>query len=127
MALPELRWYASDGVTALATLDLQPVGPGEDYATKYGAAVDFVVKNDGALSLTVTVEILQVAGYPIHEYLRIAAGEVTPGAYVDYLTDPLALGTLAAGASARVWVDVIVPPGADRAYGELANLRALGV
>ena len=128
MATPELRWYASDGITPIGTLALQPVGPGEDYKTKYGAPADYVLKNTGISSLTVEVFIDQLAADPGHEFVLIAFGPTEPAAidFVDYLTDPLVVGVIAAAGTVRLWVDVVVPLGAIRGYVRQVNLRATG-
>ena len=128
MATPELRWYASDGVTPVGTLTLQPVGPGEDYKTKYGAPADYVLKNTGATSLDVSVEILQRSTDIGHEYVRIAVGATEPAEidFVDHETDPLVVGAVPAAGSVRIWVNVIVPLAATRGHVRQADLRATG-
>jgi hypothetical protein len=128
MATPELRWYASDGVTPVGKLTLQPVGPGENYKTKYGAPVNYVLKNTGATSLTVTVEITQISTDVGYEYALIAVGETEPAEidFVDHLTDPLAVGVVPAAGSVRIWVNVDVPLSATRGYVRRVNLEASG-
>ena len=128
MPHPDLRWFESDGTTPLAALDLDGVGPGETYSTKYSEAMDVVLKNTGGTTLTVTVVILPVAAYPANEYLRIAEGATEPDAneFVDHEDPPLSIGSLAPDATARVWIDVIVPAGAPRELAQLANLDAVG-
>jgi hypothetical protein len=127
VALPELRWYASDGVTPAGSLSINPVGPGQTYSTVHGAPEDFILKNEGGIAIDVTVAIRQVASSPGWEYVRIAVGDVTPGPYVAHTDPPLACGVMDPSGTVRIWVDVIVPPTATRGFGEGVNLRAVGV
>ena len=128
MSIPELRWYESDGMTPLGLLDLGDIGPGESRSGQYGAPLDVVLKNAGEASVDVEVRITQIADYPTHTHLSIAEGATEPaaGAFQAAAT-PLDIGTLAPGATARIWVEAEVPPTATRGEERMANLRAVAV
>lgn len=128
MPTPALRWYESDGTTPLGRLDEQPVGPGETYSEKYAGPIEVKLKNTGGTTLTVTLEIKQVAAYPAFEHLRIATGATAPplNEFLAHDDAPLEVGVLAPDELATIWVDIVVPVGAMRAYAQLGNLAALG-
>ena len=124
-----IAWFDSDGTTALASLDLGVIKPGEDYITKNGAARQIVVKNTGDVDFSaVEVEVQQVASYDAHERAEVATGAspTYPGDYVDKDADPLSLGALAAAAQANVWIQVTEPVGATVQQGKLFNLALTG-
>jgi hypothetical protein len=122
-----LRWFESDGTTPLGSLAFGVVGPGEDYFTKNGDYLQVVVKNVGDATVTdVLVEIQPVGSYALNEFLHMATGVSSPGAFVDITDDPLELGSLTAGQSAKVWFDLIVPLYAVRGRGQYASVRAYG-
>jgi hypothetical protein len=123
-------WYDTDDVTALASIDLGAIPPGEDYFTRNGSYKLVKAKNDGDSDLaTVNVEIQQSGSYPAYTYLRIAndgGSPGTPGTFQDHTANPLALGGMIAGAVAEVYIDVIVESTADPEAGQAANLVLLG-
>lgn len=125
-----LAWYESDGTTPLATIALGTIGPGESYTGKNdGVAKQYVLKNTGANEVTgVAIEIEAVSTFPMNQYLLIATGESQPSSesFVDYQDDDLSIGTLAAGATAKIWVDASVPVAAPRQLAQMASLRAYG-
>ena len=129
MSVPELRFYESDGMTPLGLLDLGDVGPGETRSGQYGAPLDCVLKNVGESSVDIEVRIMQVADYPTHQYVSIAAGATEPdaGEFQGIGAGPLEVGTIAPAASVRIWVELTVPAEATRGLERLANLRAVAI
>ena len=120
-----IGWYDTDDTTALATLDLGAVPPGQDYHTRQGAYEEVRAKNDGTVDFaTVEVEIQQAGSYDAYTYLRIAkdGGAGSPGTFQDESAGALSLGALTASAVASVWLDAIVPSAADPEAGQVANL-----
>jgi hypothetical protein len=118
-------WFDADGTTPLSTLNLGIIPPGQDYITRNGSARQVVVKNTGDEALSsVTVELQQVGSYDSYTLAEIATGAspTYPDDYVDSATDPLALGGLAVGASANVWIQLTETIGAAALAGKAFNL-----
>lgn len=117
-------WYDTDDTTALTSIDLGAVPPGQDYFTRNGAYKEVRIKNDGDEDFAnVAVEIQQASAYDAYEYLRIAPDSGgSAGAFQDYTSNPLDLGALTAGSVEPLWIDVIVPGAADAETGQRANL-----
>ena len=122
----EISWFDSDDTTPISSKHLGSVPPGEDYITKNGAPYQAVAKNTGDQDFTtVEVEIQQLSGYDLWEMVEIATGASAPAyptGYVDKDTDPLALGALAVGASANVWIQIVMSLTTQAQQGKLANL-----
>ena len=124
-----LAWFESDGTTPLGSLPFGKVGPGETYSGKHDGPLQVVLKNTGATSIAdVAIEIRQVSAFPLHEYVLIAEGDTEPApeAFVDSSDPDLEVGTLAASATAKIWLDLSVPLVATRGVGQFASLRAYG-
>lgn len=120
-----IGWYDTDDTTALSSVDLGAVPPGDSYFGRNGVYAQVRVKNDGTEAFTtVNIEIQQVSTYAAYQYLRIAPddGLGAPGVFQDYTANPLALGGMAAGAIEPVWIDAIVPGSAGAEEGQLSNL-----
>lgn len=122
-----LKWFESDGTTPLGALPFGTVGPGEDYFTKQGSYLQVVVKNTGGSVVNdVVAEITPVGSYALNEFVRMATGAVTPGAFVGVEDDPLELGDIQPDEEAKVWFDLIVPLYAQRGRAQYASIRAYG-
>lgn len=125
-----LEWFESDGTTPLASLAFGKVGPGETYSLKHSDYLQIVLKNtDSAYVDDVTIELDSVGTYTLNEYVLFAVGATEPDAseFVAYTDYPWDVGTLAAGESVNVWLDLVVPAEAPRARGQLARLRAVAL
>lgn len=122
-----IGFYDTDDTTQLATLDLGIVPPGSSYFDQQGAYREVRVKNDGDANFaSVDIEIQQAGAYVGYTHLRVApdAGG-SAGAFQDYSANPLALGALAAAAVEPVWLDVVVPGGAEAEVGQVSNVVAV--
>ena len=125
-----LEWFESDGTTPLASLAFGKVGPGETYSLKHSDYLQIVLKNtDTTYVDDVTIEIDSVSAFPLNEYVRFAVGVTEPASedFVAYTDYPWDVGTLAAGESVNVWLDLVVPAEAPRARGQLARLKAVAL
>lgn len=121
-----VNWYDTDDTTPLDAVDLGAIPPGQDYFTRNGAYLETRVKNDGTENFaSVDVEIQQAGSFAAYQYLRIAQGAGSPGAFQDHTANPLSLGALAQGISASVWLDFITPGGATPESGQVTNLVVL--
>jgi hypothetical protein len=122
-----LRWFKEDGETPWGLESLQKVGAGETYHGKYGDYARAVLKNVSAEPMHgVMLMITQQRNDILHEMLSIAIGEESPGAFSTFEDEPIEVGTLIAGGTVNVWINVVVPAWVPPRNESQAAIRAYG-